>query len=730
MKGFVHTLISVLILSVLVASHAVARNEAQDSMAYILKELVVKARADFFKIKGPNRFVYEVSNDISLRDAMTIDALKNVPILNVRNNGEVSAMNGKPLVFKINGLRDPLLSNLAQALTAIPANAIKSIEFVNDVNGDGTNVIEVNIVTKGRLEGYRAQLTSNITDSNWRNGIWALSKVRRVTFHGSYFNTWEWGHKTTFGNEEYRYATPDLYKYETFGEESGYKTDLHNFEAGISYDVDDRSFLNIYGNAMFKTDPRSNSFSTHTIHDQNGMRAFSYDNANATRMKDAEYSASVKFERKSSNPRKPGHLNIGYQFYSRPFSSESSNIYEKIDCSTDADIGFLNLSDSRLRLDKSYITNTFVGEWKKMPNRRVLMEIYGRFRTRHETYENNMESSMNGVSNVPEYSKTTLNEYFGVLTPKILYFTDWWEVRAGAVLEAYSHKVKATGIEGHITNKKAYILPFLSGAIVTDRKMTIELSYNMGNNIPNVTALDPYIDRTTPGEVRYGNPYLKPQMNHTLKFEIGGKTGRLYTGGSLSASYVDDIILSYKFVKDGELNRTFGNIANRRSIELSGYTSGRVHPNTYLRVNASVDWNQYRSSLLPIGNQGWRMWIRARIEQELPLGVTLDASASYSSRPVMLQGDGSHNFSYDLSLYKQFMKRSLTVMVDASSFIPIWFKRSSTTIAPDYSSKSWNRLFHASFSLSIRYTFGKLKSQIKENSFEINNNEIKDSYFE
>lgn len=125
-----------------------------DGHSRMLDEIMVVVKKDYFNIKGPNKFVYEVAKDSTLRDAMAIDALKNVPILDAKSNGEVSSMNGKPLVFKINGLRDPLLSNLSQALTALPANSLKSIEFKNNNTGDGKEVVEVNIITKGGIEGY------------------------------------------------------------------------------------------------------------------------------------------------------------------------------------------------------------------------------------------------------------------------------------------------------------------------------------------------------------------------------------------------------------------------------------------------------------------------------------------------------------------------------------------------------------------------------------------------
>ncbi len=707
--------------------------EPDKSLTRTLDEIVVIADRDFFKITGPNRFVYDVSKDSTLRNANTIDALKKVPILNARNTGEVNAMNGKPLVFKINGLRDPLLGNLAQALTSIPADVIKQIEFSNDNTGEGNEVIVVNIVTKGRLEGYRAQATSKITDHNWRNGIWGLTKVRRFSVQGSYFNTWEWGHGSTSGSEEYRFGTPDTYRYENEGRSKGYKVDLHAFESSASYDVDDRSFISISGTAMFKTDPHESSFSTNRIFNESGALAAMYVNSNDTRMKDAEYTASVKFERNTGDRRRPGNLNIGYQIYSRPFSSDAMNIYELTANDIGPDIDFLNLMDSRLLLNKRYLTNTLAAEWEKRTSDHVLINLYGRFRTRSESYENDLTMNRVGKdseSPMSEWFKTSLTEYWGSVTPKAAYFTNRWEVRGGVVAQAYRHRIK-TSDRPETTGRSRFIaLPFASTAFLTGKKMLLELSYNMSSRVPDITAMDPYMDRTVPGTISYGNPDLKPQMENAVKFDVSGKTWKLYSGGTVKTSYTKDIILSYGFVNDGVMHRTYGNIANRRSAGLSGYTSGRIHRNTYLRFNTSLDWIQYRAGLLALENQGWQFGMNARVEQELPWGITLDLSAYYNTRSIMLQGKGSHEFGYDIGLFRQFLNRRLTVILDAESFIPVRYKRTDSSFGPEYYKTSWNRTFNASFSLTVRFTFGKLKTDVKEGSISTANDDIKNNYSE
>lgn len=188
--------------------------------------------------------------------------------------------------------------------------------------------------------------------------------------------------------------------------------------------------------------------------------------------------------------------------------------------------------------------------------------------------------------------------------------------------------------------------------------------------------------------------------------------------------------LSYSFVSEGIMNNTYGNIANCRGISIGGFSSGRLHRNTFLRFNTSLDWVQYRAAMLNQQNSGWTFSCRAYAEQELPLGITLAAETKYCSPSVLLQGRSGHSFGYDLNAYRQFLKRKLTVIIDASSFIPLWYRQTSSSFGPSFSSRSWNRTFHASFSLTIRYEFGKLNANVKNGSASMDNSDIKKSYSE
>ncbi|MDE6291652.1 MAG: hypothetical protein K2M16_08970, partial [Muribaculaceae bacterium] len=353
--------------------------------------MTVTANRHLFKTKGANKFIYEVYRDSTLKGANTLDALSHVPILAVRKTGNVEALNGKELVFRINGLNDPLLKSLSQALTALPADAIKTLEFKEDFSGTGKRIMEVNIVTKGRLEGCRIQLSSKIADSQWENSIWALSKVKRFTFQGGYTNRWIWGHESTSGKEEFRLDTPDTYRFASESKNNGYKTITHDPFFTASYDVDDRSFISFFGRIILKTNPRYDTSEKTDIYSEAGDRSASYCNEYSAGFNDKEYQVSVKYERDLSSGNLPGSLNIGYEFYGRPIDYRTSSTYNVSDNSLGDRLAFLNLMDSHQRKIQNYSTHTLAAEWKKENTRNSQWNVYAKFRNRNEGYENEID---------------------------------------------------------------------------------------------------------------------------------------------------------------------------------------------------------------------------------------------------------------------------------------------------------------------------------------------------
>lgn len=695
-----------------------------------LDEVVVSARRRLFKYSA-NRFEYDVAADSALRNANMLQAMRRIPVLETTADSRISSLEGLPLVYKLNGLKDPMLSgDISQVLTALPSSLVARVEIRKATEEDRGTVMEVNIVTKSRLEGYRASLSTYLTDLSWRNGVWGMSKVRRFNFSGNYTNTWIYGHDMTTGTDETRDVGGQEYRLHDEGTTGPYRTDLHSVELTGSYDTGESSFLSLYARGIFKQDPRQGRSMTRNVTGPDGATLLAYGFTDNTAYRDNEYEASLRWE-KSFVGIHPANLYLGYEFYNRPTGSDETGEYE-VTAAEDPSL-MEGIYDFRHAIRKDYTTHTAHAEGTYRINKRNEIGMYGRMRLRHEDWDNTVEKTYLLAPTAPKEahsSSTGLRELFGSLFPKYAHYGNRWEMTAGVLVQAYRHSVSATGISERISNTRLTMLPYGRVALITRNGILLELSYEMRSQVPDITALDPYVNTDNAGEATYGNPYLKPQKSHDLRLRMSKTLRKFYTSVNVGYVAAEDVILSRVFMKDGLLNRTFDNIGSRRTFNAGGFTSGRLFPKTFLRLTAGASYVDYRASALEMRNRGWQWNVSARCEQELPWNLFLDANGSFSSSPVMLQGRGARNFGYGLSLYRSFLAGSLSVSLTASSFAPVWYRGTTTVEAEGYRASSWTRSFHADFALGVSYSFGKLRSDVKSSTFSMENKDIKKSYDE
>ena len=79
---------------------------------------------------------------------------------------------------------------------------------------------------------------------------------------------------------------------------------------------------------------------------------------------------------------------------------------------------------------------------------------------------------------------------------------------------------------------------------------------------------------------------------------------------------------------------------------------------------------------------------------------------------------------------KGFPKKRITLGLEAKSFLPIHYDNIRTSTSTDYYCLVHNRGFHASFLLSFRWKFGKLKTEEYRVNEHYNQEDIKRLYDE
>ena len=143
---------------------------------------------------------------------------------------------------------------------------------------------------------------------------------------------------------------------------------------------------------------------------------------------------------------------------------------------------------------------------------------------------------------------------------------------------------------------------------VDDRNQWV-LSYNRRVNRPRGRQVNPFVDNADPRNLRYGNPFLRPEYTDGLEFGHQLTTKSLTLTTSLFYKTTRDVIRRYVEVDGtGIAYRTFVNLARQSNSGLEVVAMWRKGRTLQVRLNGSVYYQSTDgSNLAPdLGNNGFQ----------------------------------------------------------------------------------------------------------------------------
>lgn len=703
-----------------------------------LKKIEVVAMRPLIKL-SPGMFTYDVSNDSTAQNKNTLDIMHKVPLLTVSNSSGISAENGKNIVYEMNGMRDPLLEgDVTTIFQALKASSLKKIE-VNTQPGlqYGPNTIVVNIVTKGHLEGLLGTIHTRVSDQSMSNSIFGLTKNKNFTASLNYQNIWHYGHSRTNESEEIREQSPLFYQSDKSIRYDGFKSNSHSVEFSSSYEASNTTLINLYGRVILGTlsNPHENSREEAIVYQKNGDLSYSYTKKEHRLFKNTEYDATISLEHSFvKNYILNGKFYFGYNFYNRPYWQTTTSAYEHIDT--------LNLGNISLNAFYNYVekenrkspVHTFEASLWHNINKAQRITVGGKFILRPQSNDRNLQKSslvnnlepMGDEASSYNHTQQVANLYgsYAISSNKL-------KLDIGLRYEYQKDKLLHSDSNHNLRKHFSDILPSLNLAYQCLSNMSMELSYDMSVSRPNISVLDPYINSTTPLQLTYGNPDLKPENINTVSFTINQRIKRYTLITSLSYAATDHMILNYQYTDNNILHNTTGNIGKKNYTTLFNSLSGRVSRYVYARLTQSVSYVDYSAPQINCRQHGWTYSVRGFMEYELPKDCYLNIDGSYRSKSILLQGRGYDNYNYGISLAKYYFHHKLKLTLSADKFLNIHKIYKTDKATNNYSMKSYEKNYQASFMFSATVNLGKLKARIKETDKTIQrDNDIKHDYDE
>lgn len=711
-----------------------------DAIHTELAGIVVKAKQSSFVKLSPGMFCYEIEKDSDALKRSTFDVMYKVPLLIVSQKSGITAESGKNIIYELNGMRNPIFNgDITKVLQALKASSLKRIE-VNALPGlqYGLNTIVVNFVTKGHLEGVLGNITTKVSDQNWNSSLFCLTKYKNFAISMNYQNIWDYGHARLQDIEETRDESQLYYFSNKTVSSDGFKSNGHSLEMSTSYEASNTTLLNFYGRIILNSlsNPHENTQENATVYKKDGALSYAYARSSHRLFKNTEYDATISMEHSFvKNLMLNGKLYIGYNFYNRPYRQITTSNYEHLDS--------LYLSKETLNEFYNYIEtenlnapiHTFEANvWHKIGlNHRITLG--GKYVVRPQSTDRFLQKYL--LSPNPNHPKDSISSFYdhnqqvATIYGSYSYSANKVKLDLGIRYEYQKDKLTHSGNMEIFKKSFSNVLPSVDFAYQPKDNLSMEVSYAMNVERPNIAVLDPYIDQTMPLQLSYGNKDLKPENSNVITFTINRKIKRYTLITSLNHTVTDKIILNYQYLDNQILHNTTGNLGKKNTTCLYHSFSGRVSRRMYARLMQSLSYTDYDASVIGSHQYGWAYFVKAFVEYELPKDYYVNMEGSYHTKSILLQGRGYESYYYSLSLSKYCFNNNLRLSISADNFFHVYKTNHVSKFTNGCSSVINTRNYQALVMFNATFSFGSLKAKVKKTDKRIQrDNDIKYNYDE
>ncbi|MCS7153452.1 MAG: TonB-dependent receptor family protein [Bacteroidia bacterium] len=579
----------------------------------------------------PEKIVYSPEKDPTLQGGDAIDVLRKIPAVNVDLDGNIQVRGSGAIRIYVDGKPSLLFANNpGDALRAIPADQIDRIELITNPSAryEAEGAVILNIVLKrNRLEGITLSANAGISNQFANGSLTAGVKVGR------------WSHTLNIGGR-YRYAGV------------GY-TRFYRRQETITGPVELRQ------NGEFLPKRFATNLFYGGEYVRNAEQTFSWGiNARQLsflRTNDLTVSWTggafdgMSYVRKARFPSEDIGANANFDFTYRPAARPGEELFLSLqggygwreqryflDQLSELDTFFLrersrNLGPSWEGQFQADYTRPFAERWKLETGLRLNLRGVGTGFS-YERYDPSQEA----FQLLPQRQDTlTYTQWVPAAYASIAWSKDRWLLKGGLRYE-YTYN-DALFLRGTMPFHQSYqnLFPNVLVSYSIRGLFPLQLSYSQRIRRPWIQEINPFVDASDPRNIQYGNPYLGPELTHSV--ELG-----FFPFITLYMRQTRDAVQEYTFVDAaGVTNTTFLN-AGQRWVYGTNIFFRRSFFSDKLTLQGSgeLEWVSLQADLGrgPIKNSGWQYSVRGSLQWRPAPSWIAELSGNYNSPRISLQG--------------------------------------------------------------------------------------------
>ena len=690
----------------------------------MLKGVEIVAQKPLVKMEV-DKMSYNVAEDEDSKSNTVLDMLRKVPMVTVDGQDNITVNGSSNFKVYVDGMPNVMFSsNPSMVFKSMPATAVKSIGVMTNpgakYDAEGAagvlNIVmnKMNPQAAQSMNGYNGTLRASAGTKQLGASAFVSGQQGKLSYSVNAMTSYNNPGNTTTELEQIQ--DNGVSQIMTSGNDV--KTPFTMGSLTLGYQIDSVSVLNL--TAQVNSMSMKSTGTTTTKMDGYDVADFSYDSSTDMKMSRTSFNGSIDYQR-FFNQEHTQSLALTYQLNYSPASTETTNNFGGT-----RGVGLPDLTSRFSDNADKTTSHTFQLDYTMPLGTGQTLSLGGKF----QLYDATSDSKyyLQGVydptsSSEYEYKNSILagyGEYAGNFNK--------FGVKAGLRYEYTWQDVEYQLGKGD-DFKKEYgsLVPTASLQYTISQGSNLGLTYNMRISRPGISYLNPYVDKTNPIALSYGNPELEVEKAHNLSLVYNMFTPKLMVNLNLHHNFTDNAISQYSFYDSNNLlNTTYGNVVQSHQTGLSAYLNYLLTPSTRLFVNGAINYLDLRSDALNQSNSGWTANAMLGLQQTLPLDIKLSAFAITSTKSYTLQGwSGGFNL-LTASLSKTLLKDKLTLGVSGM----IGLSKGGNVCIESYSrGNNFSSYSNVSVPLSnitftVSYTFGNSKKQAQQHVSRVQNDFI------
>lgn len=687
-----------------------------------LKGVEVVAQKPLVKMET-DKMAYDVQADNDSKASTVLDMLRKVPMVivdgqdNITVNGQSSFkvyVDGKPSVM--------FSSNPSQVFKAMPASMVKSIEVITnpgakyDAEGVGgvlNIVMNASANSKMNKNGYNGNVSLTAAAIGLRLSSFISGQQGKFSYSANIMNNR--GRVKGVETEMERSASDGSRM--IYNQTGSTRMPFTMANVSLGYEIDSVSNVSAtLGITQFEMN--NDGHPTTTFTGGSYGTGFSYGNAMTMKNVNNSYNGSLDYQR-FLNKSRTSSITLSYLFTTSPARSENRRIYDPVSALVTIPLADL-YSEAKTRGTEHTLQVDYITPLSKIQQ----LNTGVKYINRRSTSDSRFYDIVGSIEQYDPAKSVNYKNLQSVLAEYAEYKVTLKNVSAKAGLR-YEHTWESVDfVLGSGSNfKKNYgnLVPSASVTYNLSPTKNIGVNYGMRITRPGITYLNPYVDRSNPTIISYGNSDLEVEKTHNINLVYNTFSRKFMANFTLGTMFANNKIEEYSFMQSGILNRTYGNIVQSKSFNFNTFMNYSLSKNTRIMLNLNLEYADLKSAQLNQHNSGWMATAYLGLQQTLPWDLKWNVNLTGSTTRYTLQGYQTGNNMLISTLSKSLFNDKLSLSLLYLAPLTGKLKIDQYSKGHDFETTTRIRIPLQNLMFTVSWNFGNTKKTFQQRSSKITN---------